>query len=132
MAWVHQDCDQTLKLGEKQKDFGRHMKEKLQEEKELRQKDEDTTETRGVELEIAHVELKTAQVKLVALMESSSKYREDVMMEISQLTAQAECAERKLAEVPKEITAAKTMTLAEYQSSAEFRQVRSEGFEDGV
>ena len=54
------------------------------------------------------------------------------MIEISQLIARAEDAERKLAEVPKEIAAAKSATLAEYQSSAEFEQVRSEGFDDDV
>ena len=54
------------------------------------------------------------------LKESSSKYRS------------AEGVERKLAEVPKEIAAAKTAALAEYQSSAEFEQVRSEGFNDDV
>ena len=53
-------------------------------------------------------------------------------MEISQLTAWVEGVQRKLAEVPKEIVAAKTTNLAEYQSFAEFRQVRDEGFEDGV
>ena len=37
-----------------------------------------------------------------------------------------------MAEVPKEIAAAKTTALAEYQSSAEFKQVQDEGFEDGV
>ena len=45
MAWAHQDCDQTLRLREQQKDFDFCMKEKLQEEKELRQKAEDTVET---------------------------------------------------------------------------------------
>ena len=59
------------------------MKEKLQEEKELRQKVEDTVETRGAELEGARAELKTAQAKLAELKESSSKYQEDVMMENS-------------------------------------------------
>ena len=37
-----------------------------------------------------------------------------------------------MVEVPKEIDAAKSATLAKYQSSAEFEQVRSEGFENGV
>ena len=37
-----------------------------------------------------------------------------------------------MAEVPREITTAKTAALAEYQSSAKFRQVRDEGFKDGV
>ena len=37
-----------------------------------------------------------------------------------------------MAEVPREITSAKTTALAKYQSSTEFRQVQDEGFEDGV
>ena len=53
-------------------------------------------------------------------------------MEISRLHARVDDAERRLAEVPREISVAKTAALAEYQSSAEFRQVRDEGFEDGV
>ena len=114
------------------KDFSRRMKEKLWEEKELRQKAEDEVETRGVELEGARAELKTAQAELAELKESSSKYREDAVMEISQLHAWVDDAERRLAEVPREIAAAKTATLAEYQSSTEFRQVQDEGFEDGV
>ena len=42
-------------------------------------------------------------------------------MEVSQLQAQDEDAEKKLARVPEEITTAKTTALAEYQSSVEFR-----------
>ena len=41
-------------------------------------------------------------------------------MEISQLQAQADDVERKLAGVPEEIAAAKTRALAEYQSLVEF------------
>ena len=66
------------------------MKEKLQEEKELRQKAEDTAETRGAKREVARAKLKTAQAELVGLKEFLSKYREDVVMEISRLTTQAE------------------------------------------
>ena len=53
-------------------------------------------------------------------------------MEISQLQAQAEDAERKLAGVPEEIASAKTVALAEYQSLVEFQQVQGESFDDGV
>ena len=60
MAWALQDCDRTLRLGELRKDFSRCMKEKLQEEKELRQKAEDAAETQRAELEGARVELKNA------------------------------------------------------------------------
>ena len=45
IAWAHHDCDQILKLREQWKDFGRRMKEKLQEEGELRQKAEELVET---------------------------------------------------------------------------------------
>ena len=75
---------------------------------------------------------KAAQTELAKLKKSSSKYREDVVMEISQLHARVDDAEKRLAEVPREIVVAKTATLVEYQSSAKFRQVRDEGFEDGV
>ena len=44
----------------------------------------------------------------------------------------ADDAERRLVEVPREIAATKTMTLAKYQSSVELSQVRDKGFEDSV
>ena len=132
MAWAHQDCDQTLKLREQRKDFGRRMKEKLRAEEELRQKAKELAATRAAELEVARAELKAAQDELDGLKESSSKYREDTVIEISRLTAQTEGAKKKLAEVPKEIAVTKTAALAEYQSLAEFKQVQSEGFKDGV
>ena len=78
-------------------------------------------ETQRAELEGARAELRSVQAELAEHKEVSSKYWEDALMEISQLQAQAEDAERKLAGVPKEIAAAKTATLAEYQSSAEFQ-----------
>ena len=53
-------------------------------------------------------------------------------MEISRLQARVDHEERKLAGVLEEITATKTMALAEYQSSAEFEQVRNENFDEGV
>ena len=100
MAWALQECDRTLRLGEQRKDFSRRMKEKLQEEKELRKKAEDMAETRGAELEGARAELKTAQVELAELKESSFKYWEDAVMEISQLHARVDDAEKRLAKVP--------------------------------
>ena len=60
MAWAHQDCDQTLKLREQRKDFGRRMKEKLRAEEELRQKAKELAATRAAELEVARAELKAA------------------------------------------------------------------------
>ena len=83
MAWAHQDCDRTLKLEEQWKDFGRRMKEKLRGEEELRQKAEELAETRATELEVAHADLKATQNELDRLKESSSKYREDTVIEIS-------------------------------------------------
>ena len=53
-------------------------------------------------------------------------------MEVSQLQAWADDAERKMVGVPKEIAAARTTALAEYQSSAEFEQVRTKNFDKGV
>ena len=89
-------------------------------------------ETRAAELEVSCVEIKAAQEELDGLKESSSKYREDTVMEISRLTTRAEGVERKLDEVPKEIAAAKTAALAEYESSAEFEQVQRDNFDDRV
>ena len=45
MAWVLQDCDKILKLGESRKEFDRTMKEKLQAEEQLRKKVEEQVET---------------------------------------------------------------------------------------
>ena len=53
-------------------------------------------------------------------------------MESSRLQARVNNTERKLAEVPEEIVAARTAALAEYQSLTEFEQVRSENFDEGV
>ena len=92
MACVHQDYDRTLKLRELWKNLSHCMKEKLQEEKELRQKAEDVAETQGADLERTHAKLKTAQAELAGLKESSSKYREDAVMEISQLHIRADDA----------------------------------------
>ena len=97
MAWAYQDCDRSLRLGEQLNDFSRHIKEKLQEEKELRQKAEDAAETRGAELEEARAKLKTAQAEFAEVKESSSKYRENAMMEISRLHIQVDDADRRLA-----------------------------------
>ena len=74
-------------------------------------------------MEGARAELKIVQAELAELKETSSKYWEDALMEISRLQARADDAERKLAGVPEEIVAAKTAALARYQSSAEFKQV---------
>ena len=74
-------------------------------------------ETRAAKLEVARAELKAAQDELDRLKESSSKCREDIVIEISRLTARVEGTEKKLAEVPKETATTKTAALAEYQSS---------------
>ena len=132
MAWALQDCDWILKLGESLKDFSHVMKKKLQVEKQLREKVEEQLETQEAMLEGARAELKTVQAELAELKETSSKYWEDALMEISQLQARADDIERKLAGVPKEIVVAKTAALAEYQSLAEFEQVWDESFDDGV
>ena len=105
------------------KEFGRALKEKIQVKEQLRKEAEESEDTQGAKLEGARAELRPVQAELAELKEASSKHREDTLMEISQLQAQAEDAERKLAGVPEEITAAKTSALAEYQSSAEFQQV---------
>ena len=99
------------------------MKEKLRAEEQFRKEAKEWAETQGAELEGARAKLRSVQAELAKLKEASSKYREDVVMEISQLQAWAEDAERKLAEVPKEIVAAKTAALVEYQCSADVQQV---------
>ena len=53
-------------------------------------------------------------------------------MEVSRLQARAEDANRKVAGVPGEIAASKTAALSEYQSSAEFEQVRADNFDKAV
>ena len=120
MAWALEDCDWILKPGERQKDFCCVMKKNFQAEEERRKEAERKLETQGVELEGAHAELKAAQAELAQLKETSSRFQEDTLMEISRLQARVDDAERKLAGVPEEIVAAKTVALAEYQSSAEF------------
>ena len=120
MAWALQDCDQILKLGETRKDFCYVMKEKLQAEWQLREKAKEQLETQGAKLEEARAKLKTDQAQLAELKETSLKYQEDALMEISQLQARANDIEKKLAGVPEEIFAAKTAALVEYQSLAEF------------
>ena len=59
--------------------------------------------------------MRAVQAELAELKEASSKYREDALIEISQLQARAEDVERKLARVLEEIAIAKTAALAEYQ-----------------
>ena len=63
------------------------MKEKLRAEERLRKKAEEQLETHGAELERARTELRAAQAELAELKESSSKSREDALMEISRLQA---------------------------------------------
>ena len=48
------------------------------------------------------------------------------------MQAQAEAVERKAAETIEEMATAKAMALSEYQSSAEFRQVCEEQYDEGV
>ena len=127
MPWALQDCDRVLKLGERRKDFGRVMKKNFQAEKEMRKEVKRKLETQGVKLQGARAELKAAQTELAQLKETSSKCREDTLMEISWLQARVD-TKRKLARVPEELTVA----LAEYQSLAEFDQVQNKDFDEGV
>ena len=63
------------------------MKEKLREEEQLRKEAVERVEIQGAKLEGARAELRSVQAKLAGLKEVSSKYREDALMEISQLQA---------------------------------------------
>ena len=123
-----------LKIGEKQEHYDRVMKENLQAEaeEEKRKKAKEQLETQGAELEGARAELMGTQAELAKLKEEFSKHREDALMEVSQLQAQADDTERKLAGVPEGIATTKTAALTEYQSSAEFEQVQVENFDDNV
>ena len=85
MAWVLQDCDRVLKLGEKQKNFGRIMKENLKAEDELRKKAEEQLETWEAELAGARAEIRATHAKLAQLKETFSKFWEDAFIEISRL-----------------------------------------------
>ena len=104
------------------------MKENFQAEEERRKEAKRKLETQGAELEGARAELNAAQVELAKLKETSSKCREDALIEISQFQAQVDNADRKLVGVPEEIAT----TLAEYQYSAEFEQVKNENFDEVV
>ena len=64
------------------------------------------------ELEGGHAELKAVQAELAERKGTSLKYREDALMKISRLQAQADDAEKKLVQVPEEIFVAKTVALA--------------------
>ena len=65
------------------------MKEKLQVEDQLKKKAEEQAEAQRAELEGACAEFRVVQTELAELKEASSKYREDALMEISQLQARA-------------------------------------------
>ena len=132
MAWTLEDCDKPLRIGKKREHYGSVMKENLQVKEQRRKKAEEQLETQGAELEGAHAELKAAQAKLAQLKVTSSKHRENALMEVSRLQARVEDAERKLVGVPEEITIAKITVLAQYQSSTEFEKVRTENFDEGV
>ena len=80
----------------------------------MRKKVEEQLETKGAELEGAHAELTTSQTELAQLKEAFSKYREDALMEVSRLQAQAEVAERKVVGVPGKIAVAKIAALSKY------------------
>ena len=47
MAWVLEDCDRPLRIGERREDYDRVMKENLQAEKVVRKKVEEQLETQG-------------------------------------------------------------------------------------
>ena len=72
MDWVLQDCERTLKLGEKRKDFDCTKKENLKAEEELRKKVEEQLETRGAKLERVRAELRATQAELAQLKKTSS------------------------------------------------------------
>ena len=132
MALALEDYDRPLRVRKRRLEFGCLMKENLQEEEEMRKKANEQLEIKGVKLEGARAELTAARAEVAQLKEAFSKYQKDALMEVSQLHAGAEDAERKVAGVHGEIAAAKTAALSEYQSSTKFEQVRADNFNEGV
>ena len=114
MTWVHEDCDRPLRVRERQIEHARLLKERLQEEEKMGKKAEKQLETQGAELEGAHVELAAAQTEVTGLKAAFSKYREDALIEVSRLQAQAENAERKVVKAAEEMVAVETVALSEY------------------
>ena len=51
---------------------------------------------------------------MAQLKEEFSKYRENALMKVSRVQAQAKDGERKVAGVPEEIAAVRTMALSKY------------------
>ena len=60
MAWVLEEYDRPLRVKKRRIKYGRLLKERLQEEEEMRKKVEEQLETKGAELEGAYAELTTA------------------------------------------------------------------------
>ena len=89
-------------------------------------------ETRGAKLEGARTELAAARAEVARLEAEYSKSWEDALMEASCLQAWTEASEKKDTETAEEVVAARVMALSEYQSSAEFRQVCEEQYDEGV
>ena len=83
MAWALEDCDRLLRITERQIEYGHLLKERLQEEQEIRKKAKKQLETKGAELEGARSKLMIAQTELAHLKETFLKYQEDVLMEVS-------------------------------------------------
>ena len=132
MTWAHEDCDRPLRIRERKIKHAHLLKERLQEEEGMRKKAKEQLETQGAELEGARTELAAAQIEVTSLKVAFSNYWEDALMEVSRLQARAEEVERKVAEDTKEMVAAKTVVLSEYQSSAEFEQVYADNYDEGV
>ena len=50
MAWEPEDWDRPLRIGERRIEYGRLIKEQLEEEERMRKKDEEQLETKGAVL----------------------------------------------------------------------------------
>ena len=87
---------------------------------EIRKKVEEQLETKEAELDGARAKLTATQTEVAQLKKTFSKYRDDALMEVSRLQAQAEDMERKVTRVTGEIDAAETVALSEYQFLAKF------------
>ena len=95
-------------------EYAKELKEKVLEEEGRRKEAEAQLETKDAELERAQAELAVAQAEMACFKAESSKYREDALIEVSRLQAQAEAVERKAAEATEEVATAKAIVLSEY------------------
>ena len=75
MTWVHEDCDGPLRVGERQIEHARLLKERLLEEERMRKKAEEQLETQRAKLEGACDELVAAKTVALPKYQSLAKFK---------------------------------------------------------